>query len=150
MSSRLFQEVRESRGLAYTVFSSYTGYDDAGDFSVYVGTAPKRTREALAVITDEVRKLADGVTASELARAKRHLRATTMLSLEDVSSRMSRIGRSLLLHGDVLTPEEVISRFEAVTADDIAGLARVLLAADPVIVGVGPLKDVDLQGEFRS
>jgi predicted Zn-dependent peptidase len=150
MSSRLFQEVRESRGLAYTVFSSYTGYDDAGDFSVYVGTAPKRTREALAVITDEVRKLADGVTASELARAKRHLRATTMLSLEDVSSRMSRIGRSLLLHGDVLTPEEVISRFEGVTADDIAGLARVLLAADPVIVGVGPLKDVDLQGEFRS
>jgi predicted Zn-dependent peptidase len=150
MSSRLFQEVRERRGLAYTVFSSYAGYDDAGDFSIYVGTAPKRARETLKVIRDEFHKLTDGVTDVELERAKRHLRATTLLSLEDVSSRMSRVGRSLLLHGDVLTADEVISRFEAVSASDIAALAGTLLSHDPVVVGVGPLSDADLQGEWVS
>lgn len=144
MSSRLFQEVRERRGLAYTVYSSYTGYDDAGDFSIYVGTGPKRARETLSVLGEEFRKLADGVTMLELERAKRHLRATTLLSLEDTSSQMSRIGRSLLLHGDVLAAEEVLSRFDAVTADDIAALAAKLIAHDPVIVGLGPLTDADL------
>jgi predicted Zn-dependent peptidase len=150
MSSRLFQEVRERRGLAYTVYSSYTAYDDAGDFSIYVGTAPKRTKQTLQIVQDEFHKLVDGVTDVELERAKRHLRATTLLSLEDVSTRMSRIGRSLLLHGDVLTAEEVIGRFESVTADHIATLAQQLLSHDPVVVAVGPLSDADLQGEWTS
>jgi predicted Zn-dependent peptidase len=144
MSSRLFQEVRERRGLAYTVYSAYTGYDDAGDFSMYVGTSPKRVRETVGVVMDEFRKLSEGVTSIELARAKRHLRATTMLSLEDVSSRMSRIGRSQLLHGDVLTADEIIKRFDAVTSEDIARLVSQLVAHEPVVVGVGPLSDADL------
>lgn len=144
MSSRLFQEVRERRGLAYTVYSSYAGYDAAGEFSMYVGTAPKRARETLSVVMGEFRKLAKGVTEAELVRAKRHLRATTLLGLEDVSSRMSRIGRSLLLHDKVLPVEEVVARFEAVTVDELAILAAQLVSVDPVVVGVGPLTDADL------
>lgn len=145
MSSRLFQEVREKRGLAYTVYSAYTGYDGAGDFSMYVGTAPQRANEALKVMMYEFRRLADGVTDLELQRAKRHLRATTLLSLEEVPARMSRIGRSLLLHDDVLPVDDVMSRFEAVTSEDISQLATKFVEGDPVIVGVGPIDDDDLE-----
>lgn len=139
MSSRLFQEVREKRGLAYTVYSNYVGYDGAGEFSMYVGTAPQRADETLKVLFDEFEKLESGVTETELARAKRHLKATTLLSLEDVSARMSRIGRSLLLHGDVLSVQEVVSRFESVILEDIETVAKQLLQHEPVVVGVGPM-----------
>lgn len=145
MSSRLFQEVRERRGLAYTVYSSFAPYDDAGELSVYFGTAPSRVGEALQVVRGELGKLRDhGITPEELDRAKRHLRATTLLNLEDTATRMSRIGRSLLLHGDVLTVDEVAARVEAVTLDDVARVAAGLLSQDLTIVGVGPLSEKSL------
>lgn len=141
MSSRLFQEVREKRGLAYTVYSSYAPYDDAGEFSIYVGTAPHRVGEALEVVRQEIERIrSGGVSDAELARAKRHLRATTDLGLEDSGARMSRIGRSLLLHGDVLSVEEVSRRVDAVTADAVGAAAHKLFGVEPVVVGVGPLK----------
>lgn len=141
MSSRLFQEVREQRGLAYTVYSSFSPYDDAGEFSIYVGTAPHRVGEALEVVRGEITRLTSGgVSDSELTRAKRNLRATTELGLEDSSARMSRIGRSLLLHGDVLSVEEINRRIDAVTADDVGQMAQQLFSVEPVVVGVGPLK----------
>ena len=140
MSSRLFQEVRERRGLAYTVYSSYSGYDDTGELSIYVGTGPNRVGEALEVVLAEFANISTGVTDLELDRAKRHLRATTLLGLEDTSARMSRIGRSLLLHGDVLATEQVMARIDAVTGDDIVALAEQLTSVDPVVVAVGPLK----------
>jgi len=140
MSSRLFQEVRERRGLAYTVYSSYAPYDDTGVLSVYFGTAPERVGEALAVVRAELARAEDGgVTADELERAKRHLRSTTLLNLEDSGTRMSRIGRSLLQHGDVLTVEQVSARVDAVTVDDVARVARRSLSVEPTIVGVGPI-----------
>jgi len=93
MSSRLFQEVLKSGGLAYSVFSSYSAYDDAGELSMYAGTAPKRIDEALDVMSDEAKRIAsEGVVDQELARAKQNLRATTLMNLEDTAARMSRIG----------------------------------------------------------
>jgi predicted Zn-dependent peptidase len=139
MSSRLFQEVREKRGLAYTVYSGFSPYDDTGEMSVYVGTAPERVPEALDVVTEQLQLVRAGVTDVELARAKRHLRSTTLLGLEDVSARMSRIGRSLLQHGNILTVDEVMARIDAVTTDDVARVADSVFAADPVVVAVGPL-----------
>lgn len=142
MSSRLFQEVREKRGLAYTVCSSYAPYDDAGEFSVYVGTSPRKAAEALEVVQGEMARMAaHGVSAAELERAKRNLRASTLLNLEDSGARMGRIGRSLLQRGEVFTVDEVRSRIEAVTVEEIAAVAAEFLTVDPVVVAVGPLAE---------
>ncbi len=142
MSSRLFQEVRERRGLAYTVYSSYTPYHDVGEFVVYVGTAPRRANEVLDVVQTELAAIkAKGITQAELDRAKQHLRTTTALNLEDSGARMSRIGRSLLLHGDVLTTDEVMARINSVTLDDVASVAQNLFDVEPVVVAVGPVDD---------
>ena len=139
MSSRLFQEVREKRGLAYSVYSGYTPYHDAGELSVYLGTAPSSVDEAEQIVRNEFSRMkASGVTDDELARAKRHLRATTLLNLEDTTARMSRIGRSLLMFGEVLSVDEVSKRIEAVTREDIARLSEALFSAEPVVVTVGP------------
>ena len=148
MASRLFQEVREKRGLAYSVYSSFAPYHDAGEMSVYVGTAPARLSEALPLVLAEVGKAGNGdISEMELARAKRHLRATTALGLEDSSARMSRIGRSLLLHGDVLTVDEVNARVEAVTLEEIHEVAGTMFAVEPTIAAVGPIEEEDLYGK---
>lgn len=141
MSSRLFQEVREKRGLAYTVYSCFTPYDDAGELSFYVGTAPKRVDEASTVVREVIGDFQQrGATELELQRAKQHLRATAALGLEDSGARMSRIGRSLLLHGDILTVDEVTARLDAVTLDELNELASRLLETEPVSVVVGPVR----------
>ena len=125
ISSRLFQEVRERRGLAYSIWSERTHYDEVGTLAVNVGTAPEHAREVLALVHGELDRLGeDGITARELAVAKGHLRAETLLSLEDSGARMSRIGSSLLLHGHVLEVDEVLARVDAVTVDDVADGGR--------------------------
>jgi len=123
LSSRLFQEVRERRGLAYTVYSQWEPFEDAGVLVVYAASAPERLDELVEVVLGEVDQLiADGVSEREAVMAKQGLRADMLLSLEESGSRMSRIGRSLLLHGEVLPAHEVARRVEAV---DDAALDRV-------------------------
>jgi len=145
ISSRLFQKIREERGLAYSVASDRVAYADAGLLAVSVGTAPERSKEVLDLVIAELDALADeGVTASELQVAKGSLRADTLLGLEDSGSRMSRIGASLLLHGEVLEVEEVIGQLEAVTLDQVAELASRLLSGDRVLAAVGPFGEGEL------
>ncbi len=142
MSSRLFQSIREQRGLAYTVFSSFTPYDDTGSMSVYLGSAPERVAEAYEVLLAELNKAAaGGITAQELELAKRNLHANTVLNLEDSGSRMSRIGRSLLQHGSVLDVSEVTRRIEAVTVDEVEAIARECFSVEPNVAVVGPVDD---------
>ena len=139
ISSRLFQEVRERRGLAYSIWSERTHYDDAGMLTVHVGTAPEHVEEVLALVHGELDRMAEaGVTAREVAVAKGHLRAETLLSLEDSGARMSRIGASLLLHGTVLEVDEILARVEAVTTEDVAAVAAGLLAGQRTLAVVGP------------
>ena len=145
MSSRLFQEIRERRGLAYAVWSDRTHYDDVGALNVGVGTAPEHIGEVLDLVHAELDSLgASGVTDRELAVAKGHLRAETLLSLEDSGARMSRIGSSLLLHGKVLEVEEILGRVEAVTAGDVADVAATLAAEPRTLSVVGPLSEGDV------
>jgi len=127
-SSRLFQEVRERRGLAYSVFSYFSQFVDTGEVAVYVGTRPDRVREALGVLAAELRRLQEEpVGAGELERARENVKGRTALGLESTQARMHRLGSSVLMGVPVLTPDEIMARIDAVTADDVESLARELL-----------------------
>ncbi len=139
MSSRLFQSVREERGLAYSVYSYRSGYQDAGDLAVYAGTAPSRATDVVAVVTEELDKMvASGVSEEELQAAKSHIRGATALGLEDSGARMSRLGRSQLTHGRVLSLAELEAEVAAVTTDDIARVAAQVLGGPRTLVVLGP------------
>ncbi|HXY46249.1 MAG TPA: pitrilysin family protein [Acidimicrobiales bacterium] len=147
LSSRLFQEVRETRGLAYSIGSDRLAYEDAGALSVSVGTAPEHAAEVLELIGKELEQLRDdGMSARELEVAKGHLRADLLLSLEDSGARMSRIGASLLLHDEVLTVDDLLGRIAAVTLADVAGAAERVLSGPRALAVVGPFDEAD----FRS
>ncbi len=144
MSSRLFQEIREKRGLAYSVYSYANQYADAGVFGVYAGCAPGRVDEVLGLVRDELAVVAkQGVTEDEVARGKGMLKGSTVLNLEDTGSRMSRIGKGELLYGDVLDVDELLGKIDAVSVDDVRSVASELLG-QPMSLGViGPFDDHD-------
>jgi predicted Zn-dependent peptidase len=126
-SSRLFQEVREKRGLAYAVFSYASHYVDTGQVAVYVGTRPDNVGEAMDVIGNELRRVQDeGVSDDELERARENVKGRTVLSMESTLTRMNRLGSSVLMDVPLLTVDEVLAAFDAVTLHDVNALAREL------------------------
>jgi predicted Zn-dependent peptidase len=138
-SSRLFQEVRERRGLAYSVFSFATSYSDAGLVGVAVGSLPSRAGEVLEVVRGELRKVAEsGISPEELRRGKGQLRGGLVLSLEDSVSRMTRLGESELFLDRLLSVDEVLERIEAVTAEQVQRLAAELFSQPETLATVGP------------
>jgi predicted Zn-dependent peptidase len=140
MSSRLFQEVREKRGLAYSI-GSYTGqYAETGSFAIYAGTAPTRIHEVLRVVRDETERVVDdGLTEEELERSKGQFKGSLVLGLEDTSSRMSWLGKSELTRGEILSVDEVIRRVDAVTEADVRAVAKEVLGAGPrALALIGP------------
>ncbi len=144
LSSRLFQEIRERRGLAYSVWSDRVAYGDTGAVSIGVGTAPEHVDEVVDIVGSELGALgAAGVSERELAVAKGNLRAETLLACEDSGARMSRIGASLLLHGEVPTVDEVLARIDAVSLEDVHVAARELVGAPWTLSAVGPFDDAD-------
>jgi predicted Zn-dependent peptidase len=148
MSSRLFQEIREKRGLAYSVFSFVSHYADTGQFGVYAGCMPKKVDEVLAVCRDELVKVAaTGLTDEELLRGKGQMRGGLVLGMEDTGSRMSRIGKAELLTGDLWSTAEVLAAIEAVTIDDVKAIADSLLEVTPTLAVIGPF---DADRDFSS
>jgi predicted Zn-dependent peptidase len=143
MSSRLFQEVREKRGLAYSVYSFASAYADAGLFGVYVGCAPKRVKDVLQVTREVLADVArNGLTADEMVRGKGQLRGALVLGLEDTSARMTRIGKAELTYGEQMPVEETLRRIDAVTPAEVQALCADLLApAGWSAAGVGRMKD---------
>jgi predicted Zn-dependent peptidase len=142
MSSRLFQSVREERGLAYNVYSYRSAYQGAGDLAVYAGTAPARASEVMKLITEELDKMvASGVTDEELAAAKSHIRGATALGLEDSGARMSRLGRAQLSQGRVPSLAELDAEIAAVTKEDVARVADQVLGGRRSLVVLGPFDD---------
>jgi predicted Zn-dependent peptidase len=140
-SSRLFQEVRERRGLAYSVYSYASHYADAGAFAVAVGCLPSQVTDVLAVVRGELGRLADeGITAEELRRGKGQLRGGLVLSLEDSGSRMSRIAKAELLYDELPSIDEVLRRVEDVTLEDVNALGRSLFVQDQTLAVVGPFE----------
>lgn len=139
MASRLFQEIREKRGLAYAVYSYHGQYLDTGCMTVYAGTRPDNTAQVVGLITEEVGKVLDsGIKAEELDRAREAMKGHLVLGLENTSSRMMRLGRSELGGVEILSIDELIARFEAVTRDDVLRVARETLGGPRTLAIVGP------------
>ncbi len=144
MSSRLFQEVREKRGLAYSVYSFASNYADAGIVGVYAGCLPNKVDDVLSICRDELSKVADsGITDDELARGKGQLRGSLVLGLEDTGSRMGRLAKAELVYGELLSVDQVLRRIDGVTLDDVRSVARDILDATPTLAVVGPFADPD-------
>ncbi|WP_436527063.1 M16 family metallopeptidase [Actinoplanes sp. HUAS TT8] len=147
MSSRLFQEIREKRGLAYSVYSYGSQYADSGLFGVYAGCAPGKAPEVLDLIRAELARVAEsGITADELVRGKGMVKGAYVLNLEDTSSRMSRLAKSELLHGDLMGVDELLTRVDAVTTVDVEQVATDLLSRKQSLAVVGPFDE----GAFPS
>lgn len=146
-SSRLFQEVREQRGLAYTVYSYRNQYKEIGSYGIYAGVAPGNAQKVLQVIAEVLdRLLDDGITEKELERAKGRFRGGLALGLEDPASRMGRLGRSELIHGEILSVDELIARVDAVTIPDVARVASELLRPEARrLTVIGPFTGEDFR-----
>jgi predicted Zn-dependent peptidase len=125
MSSRLFQKIREERGLVYTVYSYNAGYSDTGVFTVYAALNPNQLYDVLKLITEEIRRLfTDRVTEDQLSRTKEQLKSNFLLSLENAANRMNSIGRTQLMLNKIITTEELIEKIDAVTLDKFYELSE--------------------------
>ena len=147
MSSRLFQEIREKRGLAYTAYSYHSQYTEAGIFSAYAGTTPGKAAQVVSLMEREIDDVRDGgITEAEFERAKSHVKGSTVLSLEDPGGRMSRLGKSEVAHGEILTLDETLRRVDAVTIDDAHVVAKRVLSQPMTLAVVGPKSMKGLRG----
>jgi predicted Zn-dependent peptidase len=139
MSSRLFQEIREKRGLAYSVYAYHAQYTEAGLFSCYAGTTPARAHEVVGLLRQQVDDVGDGgLTADEFERAKGHVRGSIVLSLEDPAGRMSRLGKSEIAHGEILSVGESLKRIDRVTLEDAQRVAHRVLSQPMTLTVLGP------------
>jgi predicted Zn-dependent peptidase len=143
ISSRLFQDIREDKGLAYAIYSYYTAYSDSGLFTVYAGTSPVNCHEVIASILNQIKLLKkNGVSESELQRTKDQIRGNLLLSMENVSQRMSRLGKTELCFDRVITTEEIVANIKQVTAEDVKRLAEQIFKRESFsLATLGPQKE---------
>ena len=140
MSSRLFQEVRESRGLCYSVFAFASSFVDDGIFGIYAGTGEQEAAELVPVLCDEVTKLGKDADETEVARARAQLKAGILMSLESSSARTEQLGRQMLIYGRALPVDELVARIDAVDADAVRRVTqRIASAGSPTVAALGPI-----------
>jgi predicted Zn-dependent peptidase len=147
-SSRLFQEVREDRGLCYSIYSYHTAYKETGNFGLYVGSAPERAQTVLDVVEEVLHDVAEkGITAGELNKAKEQVKGSLMLSLESTSSRMSRLGKNELL-GRHVSLDDLVSKIKSVTLEEVHAAAKAMLGNQQfAMAAVGPMDQLRAPGE---
>jgi predicted Zn-dependent peptidase len=148
MSSRLFQEIREKRGLAYSVYSFTSQYAGSGLFGVYAGCAPGKVDEVLALCRSELATVTGDVTDTEVARGKGMLKGSLVLGLEDTGSRMTRLAKGDLLYDELLGVDELLAKVDAVTMDDVREIAGEVLDQPMSLAAIGPFADHQF-GDFR-
>lgn len=147
MSSRLFQKIREEKGLAYSIFSYHSMFADTGLMAIYAGSSPSNAQIIMDLIKGEIRDLLDrGIKDEELARAKGHIKGSLVLGLEDSSGRMTRLGKSELCRGEILSLDELIDRVDCVTRDKVEELSNHLFGASRFVVTIlGPFEEKSFQ-----
>jgi predicted Zn-dependent peptidase len=150
MSSRLFQEIREKRGLVYSIYAFSSSYADGGSFGVYAGTGEHEAAELVPVLCDELNKVTVAVTPEELARTKAQIKAGILMSLESTSSRCERLAQHMFVHGRPLTTEEIIAKIDAVDEAAVAGAARRMIASAPTFAALGPTAGLKGIGPIAS
>jgi predicted Zn-dependent peptidase len=144
MASRLFQEIRERRGLAYSVYSYQGTHTDTGTFAIYAGTSPERVDEVLTVVNEEVeRAKGGGLSQDEIGGAKGHLAGSIVLALEDTGSRMNRIGKSVLTGAPLLSLDDTLAAIGRVSEPDVSAMIEVFLSGPFTLAVVGPFDDED-------
>jgi predicted Zn-dependent peptidase len=147
MSSRLFHEIRETRGLAYAVHSFRLPFAETGASAVYVGTTPSQTEQVLKIIREQLDLILEsGISDEELERAKGHVKGSLAIGLEDANSRMNRLGRTELIGAEHLTVDETVARIAAVTPEEIVEVARASYRGPYIVGAVGPFTAEDLEG----
>ncbi|MFC1672989.1 M16 family metallopeptidase [Pseudomonadota bacterium] len=143
MSSRLFQEVREKRGLVYSVYSFVSAYDDTGVFGIYAGTGQEEAKELIPVVCDEIGKLDQGVSEEELSRAKAQLKSSILMSLESTSSRAEQLARQMMIFGRPIPVEESVAKVEAVDEAAVLRAAKAIFTSEPTLAALGPIGEVE-------
>jgi predicted Zn-dependent peptidase len=139
MSSRLFQEVREKRGLVYSIYSFSSSYTDGGLFGIYAGTGESEVEELVPIVCDELLKVADTLNDMEIARARAQLKAGILMARESTGSRCEQLAQQLLVYGRPIPPQEVVARIDAVGRAEVARVAQRILATPPTLAAIGPL-----------
>jgi predicted Zn-dependent peptidase len=150
MSSRLFQEIREKRGLVYAIYSFTHAYSDGGLFGVYAGTGEEEVEELMPVLCEEIRKLADGLAPAELERARAQLKAGLLMSLESTTARCEQQAAHMLVFGRPLDLGEMVARIDAVDADSVCRVARRLRLAPPTLAALGPISRIEPYGRLAE
>lgn len=150
MSSRLFQEVREKRGLVYSIYSFCAPYLDGGLFGIYAGTGESEAEELMPITLEELRKVQSEVTETELARARAQVKASLLMSLESTGSRIEQLARQLQVFGRVVPTEETVARLNAVTPTDIQRAAARHFRATPTLATMGPAARVPTLGRIAE
>ena len=138
MSSRLFQEVREKRGLVYTIYSFTSSYRDSGMFGIYAGTSPNQTQELLPVVREELDRFSKTLEMSEMKRAKAQLKAGLMMSLESTTSRCEQLANQMMIYGRPILPHETLEKVDAVSLDQVSALATRLFSGPQTFTTLGP------------
>jgi predicted Zn-dependent peptidase len=142
MSSRLFQEVREKRGLVYSIYTFASSYHDSGIFGIYAGTSPNKVSELLPVVHEELSRFSKTLETSEMNRAKAQLKAGLMMSLESTTSRCEQLANHMMIYGRPVPPHEILKRVDDVTLDQVSSLAQRLFSGPQTLTSLGPGKGV--------
>jgi predicted Zn-dependent peptidase len=150
MSSRLFQEIREKRGLVYSIYSFTSAYQDSGLLGIYAGTGEDQVAELVPVVCEELSKLTDADVEAEVIRSRTQLKSGLLMSRETTSSRCEQVAQHMLVYGKVMTVDEIVAKVDAVDADSVRRVARRLLEAKPTLTAIGPLSKLESYESIRG
>lgn len=151
MSSRLFQEVRENRGLCYSIYSFHVAYQDTGMFALYSGTAETDAPELMRVVVDQIAQASENLTESEVARAKAQMKAGLLMALESSRSRAEQLARQMLAYGRPIPLSELVGKIEAVTVESARAAGRALIAgSQPAVAALGPGAGLEMAANIAA